>query len=64
MRVPPPTTNFDGLLVTMTGNQRKAVVQGPRPDDINPRDFEEWLKFQLQRLSMLGLDPDTYIIDI
>jgi hypothetical protein len=46
MRVPPPTTKLDRLLVTVTGNQRKAVVPGPQHDGINPRGLEHWLEFQ------------------
>jgi hypothetical protein len=37
MRVPPPTTDFDGLLVTLIENQRKAVVEGPRQNIPSPR---------------------------
>jgi hypothetical protein len=60
IRVPPPTTNFDGLHVSVTENQRKAVAQGPRHYGTNPRDLEDWLEFKPQRFLMLGLDPDTF----
>jgi hypothetical protein len=47
-RIPSPTANFDGRPVSVTENPRKAIVQGPRHDGINPRDIEDWLKFQPQ----------------
>jgi hypothetical protein len=29
MQMPPPTTNFDGLPVSLAENQRQAAVQAP-----------------------------------
>jgi hypothetical protein len=60
MRAPPHAANFDGLLVSLTENQRIATLQAPQKDGTNPRDLEDWHEFQLQRFFMLGLDPDTY----
>jgi hypothetical protein len=59
MRVSPLATNFDGLPIFLTENQRK-VVRAPRPDGTNPRDLEDLLEFQPQRFLLLGLDPDTF----
>jgi hypothetical protein len=44
MRMPPPTTVFDGLHVTLTENQRKVDLQTPPQDDTNPKYLEEWLE--------------------
>jgi hypothetical protein len=45
MRVTPRTANFDGFRVTLTNNQAKAVVKGPRHDGTSPRDLENKLQF-------------------
>jgi hypothetical protein len=45
MRVPPPTTNFFVIPLSLTDNQRTAAVHGPRHDGTSPRDLGEWLKF-------------------
>jgi hypothetical protein len=60
MRVLPSTSDFDGLHVTMHGNQPNANVQGSRHGGANPRDLEDCLEFQTQRVVVLTLDPDTY----
>jgi hypothetical protein len=41
MRIPPPTTKFDGLDVSLTENRRKAAVQAPRQKTTNTRDLKD-----------------------
>jgi hypothetical protein len=59
MQVPPLTTNFNGLHVSLTENHRKAVVQAPRHNGTNPINLKD-LEFHPQRFLMLGLEPGIY----
>jgi hypothetical protein len=52
---PMPTTNLDGLHVTLTETQRKATVNSPFQYGENARDLEDWLEAQPQRFLLLGL---------
>jgi hypothetical protein len=55
-----PTTNLAGLLVTLTGTQRKATVNSPFQSGVDARDLEDWLEAQPQRFLLLGITADSY----
>jgi hypothetical protein len=55
-----PTTNFAGLLVTLTKTQRKATVNSPLQYGRFPRELEDWLEAQPQRFLLLGTTADSY----
>jgi hypothetical protein len=55
-----PTTNFAGLPVTLTETQRKAAINSPMQYGCFPRDLEDWLEAQPQRVVLLGITADSY----
>jgi hypothetical protein len=60
MGAPIPTTNFAGLLVTLTETQRKAAINSKFESGREPRELEGWLEAQPQRFVLLGIDVDSY----
>jgi predicted phosphoadenosine phosphosulfate sulfurtransferase len=56
----PPTTNFVGLPVTLTETQRKAAINSKFQYGREPRELEDWLEAQPQRVVMLGVNADSY----
>jgi hypothetical protein len=58
MGAPIPTTNFDGLPVTLTETQRKAAINSPLQSGLFPRELQEWLA--AQRFVLLGIIADSY----
>jgi hypothetical protein len=61
---PIPTTNFAGLLVTLTETQRKAAATSPYQYGEDARVLEDWLEAQPQRFLLLGITVDSYDLDI
>jgi hypothetical protein len=57
---PMPTTNSDGLPVTLTETQRKAKVNSPYQYGKDPCALEDWLEAQPQRFLLLGITVDSY----
>jgi hypothetical protein len=57
MRMPPPTTEFDGLHVTLVVNQPKVKILDRM--ELAQGDLKDWLDFLPQQFLMLGLVPDT-----
>jgi hypothetical protein len=55
-----PTRNLVGLLVTLTGTQRKAAINSPFKSGSNARNLEDWLEAQPQRFLLLGITADSY----
>jgi hypothetical protein len=62
MGVPTPTTNFDGLTMTLTETQRKAAIYSRYQLGRDARELEDWLEAQPQRFAILGIDVDSYNI--
>jgi hypothetical protein len=60
MGAPVPTTNFVGLPVTLTETQRKAAINSKFQSCREPRELEDWLEAQPQRLVLLGITSDSY----
>jgi hypothetical protein len=54
-----PTTNFVGLHATLTQTQRKTAVNSPLQSSRFPREQEDWLKAQPQRIVLLGITADS-----
>jgi hypothetical protein len=59
-RVPPPTTNFVGLTITLTKTRRKAAINSRYQTCHDTRELEDWLEAQPQRFAMLGINADSY----
>jgi hypothetical protein len=57
---PMPTSNLDGLHVTLTETQRKAAINSPFQSSENARNLEDWLEAQPQRFLLLGITDDSY----
>jgi hypothetical protein len=55
-----PTTNFAGLLVTLTETQRKAAINSKFQCGRDPRELKDWLEAQPQRFVLLGISADSY----
>jgi hypothetical protein len=55
-----PTTNLDGLLVTLTETRRKAAVNSPFQSCKDARELEDWLEAQPHRFLLLGVTADSY----
>jgi hypothetical protein len=55
-----PTTNLDGLPVTLTETQRKATTNSPFHSGENARNLEDWLEAQPRRFLSLGITADSY----
>jgi hypothetical protein len=60
MGVPAPTTNFDGLSITLTETQRKAATNFKFNSGRELRDLEDWLEAKPQRFAMLGIIANSY----
>jgi hypothetical protein len=55
-----PTTNFDGLPVTLIETQRKATTNSPLRSGRFPRELENLLEAQPQRFVVLGITTNSY----
>jgi hypothetical protein len=60
MRTPVPTTNFDGLHVTLTETQRRAAINSKFQSGRQPRELEDWLAAQPQCFVLLEITAHSY----
>jgi hypothetical protein len=60
MGVPAPTTNFDGLSITLIEMQRKAAIISTYQTCQDARALEGWLEARPQRFAMVGINANSY----
>jgi hypothetical protein len=60
MGVPAPTTNFVGLIVTLTETQCKAAINSRYQYSRDARPVEDWLEALSHRFVILRINTDSY----